>query len=78
MRWLEDGPPTYDTVHSKNITTSKETDVLDITPGMECSALFKGTTFGVEVIACGKIQLHIIIGCACITLCCNSEVAEKL
>ena len=58
-------------VHSKHITTSKETDVLNASPGMKCSALYKGTKFGVEVIACGKIQLHEVALKESVTKCCG-------
>lgn len=53
MRWFDDTSK-YDTMNSKDIVSPDGDDVLDLKAGTNCSALFQGKEFRVEIIASGE------------------------
>ena len=52
VRWLDDATK-YDIVQSKDIVPPEDSDVLSLPPGTQCSAVFQGKEFKVEIIASG-------------------------
>ena len=56
VRWLDDGDDViFDTLSSKDIVSPEGVDVLNLSSGDKCSALFKGHEYQVEIIACGEL-----------------------
>ena len=54
VRWLDDDDEsTYDTVHSNAVVAPSGSDVLSLTIGTKCIALFEGQYFDVEITASG-------------------------
>ena len=54
VHWLDDTSTKYDTVQSKDVIPHESSDVLRLSPGTHCKALFQGKEFSVEIIASGE------------------------
>jgi len=62
VRWLDDGDDViFDTLSSKDTVSPEGVDVLNLSSGDKCSALFKGLEYPVEIIACGELLIGNVV-----------------
>ena len=52
--WLEEEDPLYDTLWARDIIPTGDADVLQLTPGSICKAVFEGKEYDVKIVSRGE------------------------